>query len=173
MAYGFQQPDMLGLPMQIKNLEILDLLRLNADTINELRLRDVLTTGNAPLGDYAEWLFIKAFGWQTEGNSNKDVDAVGSDGTRYQIKARRIHRRNRSRQLSALRRLHEANFDVLAAALFNEDFTVMRAAFIPHKLVVENSSRVEATNSWRFHLRDVVWTWNGVIDATEPLRLSQ
>lgn len=159
--------------MDLKQFELVDLLRLNSATIDELRDRKILTTSNAPLGDYAEWLFRKAFHWEPAGNSNKDVDAIGSDGTRYQIKARRIHPRNKSRQLGALRRLDEQNFDILAAVLFDENYTVMRAALIPYQLVFENAKRVEATNSWRFYLRDNVWTWHGVTDVSSTLSATQ
>ncbi len=159
--------------MDFSRFEIIDLLRLNADAIDELRRRHVVTTSNAPLGDYAEWLFRKAFQWEPAGNSHKDVDAIGSDGARYQIKSRRIHNRNKSRQLGALRRLDERNFDTLAAVLFNEDFTVMRAALVPHQLVLDNSAYVAATNSGRFQLQDNVWDWESVEDVTKELRHAQ
>ncbi|UTW51904.1 hypothetical protein KFF05_00425 [bacterium SCSIO 12827] len=159
--------------MDLEDYEIINLLRLSNSAIEELRRREVVTTSNAPLGGYAEWLFRKAFGWKDAGNSNKDVDAIGRDGTRYQIKSRRIHKRNKSRQLGALRRLDKENFDVLAAALFNEDFTVMRAALIPHRLVLNASDHVDETNSGKFLLRDSVWSWDGVQDVTEKLKRAQ
>lgn len=161
------------MPVDLSKFQHIDLLRLNALTVTELRSRGILTTSNAPLGDYTEWLFRKAFGWKDAGNSNKDVDAIGKDGTRYQIKARRLHSRNKSRQLGALRRLDEGNFDTLAAALFNEDFTVKRAALIPHRLVLENSSHISATNSGKFYLRDNVWDWRGVRDVTKKLKSAE
>ena len=52
----------------------------------------------------AEYLFCKAFGWKQADNSQANVDAIGSDGTRYQIKSRRLTRFNKSRQLSAIPR---------------------------------------------------------------------
>ncbi|MCP4602800.1 MAG: hypothetical protein GY847_20170 [Proteobacteria bacterium] len=156
--------------MSLADLTPIELLRLNAETLEELRRREILTTSNAPLGDYAEWLFRKTFSWSPAGNSAKDVDAIGSDGARYQIKARRLTQRNKSRQLGALRRLDEENFDWLAAALFNEDFSVMRAALIPFTVVKENAKRVEATNSWRFILRENVWDFGGVRDCTQNIQ---
>ncbi len=156
--------------MNLSELKPIELLRLNADTLEELRRREVITTFNAPLGDYAEWLFRKALGWRSAGNSAKDVDALGTDGTQYQIKARRLTRRNKSRQLGALRRLDEGNFDWLAAALFNENYTVKRAALIPFAIVKKNAKRVEATNSWRFILRDNLWDFDGVRDCTKDIQ---
>lgn len=154
---------------ELLDLSPLKLLRLNAEVLEELRRREILTTSNATLGDYAEWLFRRAFGWLPAGNSAKDVDAVGADGTRFQVKVRRLNRRNGSRQLGALRRLDEGRFDFLAAALFNEDFTVMRAALIPLAIVQQQAAKVDATNSWKFMLRDQVWDEPGVKDVTAAL----
>lgn len=148
---------------------VIELLQLNAEVLDELRRRNILATSNAPLGDYAEWLFRRAFGWLPAGNSAKDIDAVGEDGTRYQVKARRPHAQNKSRQLGALRRLDAANFDVLAAVLFSQDFTVMRAALIPHKVVLERATYVPATNSWKLILADQMWNVPGVEDVTAAL----
>ncbi|MEG3619811.1 hypothetical protein V5T82_15200 [Magnetovibrio sp. PR-2] len=102
--------------MKLSKLSIVELLRLNAETIEEIRRREVLTTSNALLWDYAEWLFRRAFSWNAAGNSAKDFDAIDDDGIKYQIKFRRITSRNSSRQSGALHRIDEENFDVLAAA---------------------------------------------------------
>src|SRR5271169_3906575 len=102
-----------------------ELLALHAKLADELRTRGVTRSANNPTGDLAEYLFCKAFGWEQAGNSHANVDAIGSDGTRYQIKARRITRYNNSRQLSAIRDLGGGHFDFIAGALFNEDYTVM------------------------------------------------
>ena len=159
--------------MDLQELSVVDLLRTNADAIDELRRRKIVTTSNAPLGDYAEWLFRRAFKWSAAGNSAKDFDAIDSDGIKYQIKARRLTQKNKSRQMGALRRLDEKNFDILAAVLFNDDFTIMRGALIPFTVVQRNVSRVEQTNSWRFMLRDGVWDCSDVRDCTMELRLAQ
>ena len=145
-----------------------DLLALHADVMEELRTRGVVRSSNNPTGDLAEYIFCKTFGWTQEGNSAKAFDATGSDGTRYQIKGRRIHRRNTSRQLSAIRDFD--GFDTLAAVLFDDRFCITRAALIPVPLVRDRSTYVKHTNSHRFMLRDEVWDVPGVIDVTERLR---
>ena len=104
------------------------------------------------------------------GNSNPSIDAIDSSGIRYQVKGRRITRYNNSRQLSAIRDLAGARFDFLAGVLFSEDYTVMRAALIPHSVALERASFVEYTNSHRFLLRDDVWAAAGVRDVTAELR---
>lgn len=91
-------------------------------------------------------------------------------GLLYQIKARRWTPHNKSRQLGALRGLPDGGFHFLAAVLFAPDYSIERAAIIPHALVYKESTYIEYTNSWKFLLRDVTWSWPEVEDVTEPLR---
>ena len=144
-------------------------MRLYVDVLEELRSRSILRTANGPVGDYAEVLFARAFSWTLAGNSAAHHDATDVTGIRYQIKARRVSGPG-SRQLGALRSLPEANFDVLAAMLFDRDMQVLRAALIPHRVVVAHATRVEHTNSWRFILNDGVWLLPQVHDVTGALR---
>jgi hypothetical protein len=156
--------------LDFEQLTCRELLALHAELAEELRTRGVVRSSNNPTGDLAEHLFCRAFGWVQAGNSHPAADAAGADGTLYQIKGRRWTRHNQSRQLGALRGLSDGGFDRLAAVLFKQDYSVARAAIIPHALVLENSSYVAYTNSWRFLLRDIVWNWAGVEDVTETLR---
>jgi hypothetical protein len=103
----------------------------------------------------------------------RDADATDVAEVRYQIKGRRLTPHNNSRQLGALRELPAQGFDVLAAVLFQEDYRILRAALIPHARVVDLAKRVERTNSWRFLLRDAVWSVPGVRDVTADLRRAE
>lgn len=150
-----------------------ELLKLSVDTLEELRAREILRTANNPTGDYGEHLFCRAFGWSQEANSKSGFDARDAAGTRIQIKARRLHRRNPSRQLSAIRNIEHRPFDILAGVLFARDYTVHRAALIPFDLVAAHVRRSNHTNSALFFLRDEVWSWDGVHDVTAQLRSAQ
>jgi len=152
----------------LRTKSIAELLSLHVAIMEELRGRDVLRSANNPTGDLAEYLFCAAFGWAQESNSAKAFDAMDNDGTRYQIKGRRIHRRNGSRQLSAIRDLE--GFDILAAVLFDDDYRIKRAALINASVVSEHSNYTEHTNSHRFLLRDDIWNAPGVEDVTDRLR---
>jgi hypothetical protein len=156
--------------MDLSGISAAALLALHAQVADELRLRGITRSSNNPTGDLAEYLCCKAFAWSQAGNSNRSIDAVDSNGIRYQIKGRRMTRYNNSRQLSAIRNLDGAHFDFLAGVLFNEDYTVMRAALIPHAVALERASFVEYTNSHKFMLRDDVWSAAGVRDVTAELR---
>ncbi|GAA3213075.1 hypothetical protein GCM10017690_25890 [Microbacterium terregens] len=67
-----------------------DLLGRYAAILAELRARDVVRTGNAPLGDYAEYVALDVYGGQLAPNSAKSYDLTASDGRRVQVKARTV-----------------------------------------------------------------------------------
>ena len=145
------------------------LLVLHSQVADELRERGITRSSNNPTGDLAEYLFCKAFGWKQAGNSQANVDAIDQNGIRYQIKGRRATRHNKSRQLSAIRDMAGSHFDFLAGVLFNEDYTVLRAALIPHTVALAKATYVAHTNSHRFLLRDDIWNSPGVRDVTAKL----
>jgi hypothetical protein len=148
----------------------LELLKLHGGINEELRARGILRSANNPTGDLAECLFCRAFGWRQANNSVRGYDATDAEGRRYQIKGRRVHRRNKSRQLSAIRDLAGETFDVLAGVLFDDDYNVLRAALIPRAVVEARSKYIEHTNSNKFILHDDVWSLDGVEDVTERIR---
>lgn len=151
----------------------LELLALHARIGEELRRRGILRSSNNPVGDVAECIFCRAFGWKLAPKSMRDADATDTNKTRYQIKGRRLTSHNQSRQLGALRDLLQKGFDVLAVVLFREDYRVLRAALVPHACVLELATRVERTNSWRFIMRDSVWSISGVRDVTLDLQRAE
>ncbi|MGH7029493.1 MAG: hypothetical protein ACREEZ_03615, partial [Stellaceae bacterium] len=132
--------------MDLQKLTANQLLVLSSDAVQELRRRGLVRSSNNPIGDYAEYLFCTAFGWKLSGKSERHADAIGDDGTRYQIKARRLGGA-RDRQLSALRNLPVGKFDSLAAVLFASNFGIARAALIPHAIVLSNATYQTHTNS--------------------------
>lgn len=152
----------------LKQKSVKELLELEVDVLEELRERKVLRTANNPTGDVAEYIFCKAFGWHQEPNSNKSFDATDAQGTRYQIKGRRLHGRNKSRQMSAIRDL--GGFDFLAGVLFNKDYNVLRAALVPINIVKAHVTPDRHVNSYRFLLRDHIWGEPGVVDVTARLQ---
>jgi hypothetical protein len=154
----------------VYNCSVSELLALHGATLDELRVRKIVRSANAPGGDYAELLFTRAFGWTRTENSVAGYDAIDWSGRRYQIKSRRLSNANGSRQLSALRRLPDQHFDYLAAVLFEKDYKVGKAAMIPHETVVSLARFQQHTNSWVFYLDDAVWQLPGIGDVTQQLR---
>jgi len=154
----------------LSEMSVSQLLSLHAGIGESLRDRGIVRSANNPTGDLAEYLFCEAFGWEQAPNSERGFDATSNDGTRYQIKGRRVHRRNKSRQLSAIRDLAGRHFDTLAAVLFDDDFRIVRAALIPFEIVERRATYVAHTNSNKFMLRDDLWNEPGVRDVTDEIR---
>jgi hypothetical protein len=121
--------------VHLKNLETKELLNLQAAVITELQERNIVRTQNNPLGDYTEWLVSKALDLELQSNSKAGYDGISKNGVRVQIKGRRITPKNKSRQLSVIRKYEDKDFDLLAAVLFNESFEVIEAYLIPHEVV--------------------------------------
>ncbi|HZO52698.1 MAG TPA: hypothetical protein VFB63_08275 [Bryobacteraceae bacterium] len=165
---GEERPvtDLTGL----SNREILALYALLMETMRE---RGLVRSANGPAADIAEGLVAKAFLLTLNTASTAGYDGVDPSGSKIEVKCRRLTRRNPSRQLGAIRNLEDAHFDSLAGVLFNEDFSVFRAALIPFHIVKEQATFVAHTNAWKFVLRDTVWSLPGVQDITERLRQVQ
>ena len=154
--------------IDLKNLPLASLLGLQAGIMEELRCRGIARTENNLTGNLAEFLFCCALSWRLAPNSEKGFTAWDDHGKRLQIKGRRLHPRNKSRQLSAIR--DRDGFDTLAAVLFDNEYRVCRAALIPSKVVRERCKFVQHTNSYKFMLTDDVWDDGRVKDVTGKLR---
>ncbi|WP_428035103.1 DUF6998 domain-containing protein [Amphritea sp.] len=133
--------------MNLTEMEVKELLRLQASITKELKNRGVVRTQNNPLGDYTEWLVANALNLELEANSKAGYDGMDSNGVRIQIKGRRVTPTNNSRQLSAIRKYSEKDFDELAAVIYDEDFNVIEALLIPHEVVGEYASFREHVNA--------------------------
>lgn len=154
----------------VRQIATSQLLALYAEALDELREREIVRTANGPGGDYAELLSVRAFGWERAANSAAGYDAIDTSGLRYQVKSRRIVSVRTSRQLSALRNLIDAHFDFLVGVLFNKDYSILRAAVIPHEIVKTKSRFSQHTNSSIFFLDDSIWQLPGVRDITIELQ---
>ncbi len=133
--------------MNLKELGVKELLQLQASITNELKDRKIVRTQNNPLGDYTEWIVAKALNLQLASNSKSGYDGETKDGVRIQIKGRRITPSNNSRQLSAIRKYEERDFDELAAVIFDENFDIIDAVLIPHEVVGEYATYREHVNA--------------------------
>jgi hypothetical protein len=144
--------------INLGELATLELLKLYASTIEELRKREVVRTANNPVGDYAEWLVSTALGLKLVENSAAGYDAISSEGVRVQIKGRRLTANNSSRQLSVIRNLEANGFDELVAVMFDEHFEIVEAVSIPHAVVAEYSVYRAHVNGHILHARGKLLT---------------
>jgi hypothetical protein len=156
---------------ELKLLSNRNLLKLYTELMAELRTRGIVRSSNGPGADVAEGIVAKALSLTLNAASTAGYDGIDPHGKKVEVKCRRLTRHNKSRQLSAIRNLESAHFDFLAGVLFNEDFSVMKAALIPFQVVKDHSVFVKHTNGWKFVLRDSIWGLHGVEDITERLLL--
>jgi hypothetical protein len=155
---------------QPETLTVRELLQLYVDILDELRKRAIVRTANSPIGDYTEWLVAQRLNLTLSGNSTAGYDAIDTVGTRYQIKARRVHLANQSRQLSPIRNLDGQKFDYLIAVIFNSDFSIQQAAKIPHAVIAEYASYRSHVNGYILHLRGAILKDSRVKDLTTILQ---
>jgi hypothetical protein len=149
------------------------LLSLYGEIMDELRSRGLVRSANGPGADYAEGLVAKALKLKLNALATAGYDGMNSRGEKFEVKCRRPTVHNRSRQLSAIRRLERKHFDFLVGVLFNPDFSVQRVARIPYSVVKKHAKYVEGTNSWKFILSDSVWSLPGVKDITRDVQKAQ
>jgi hypothetical protein len=147
-----------------------ELLGAYAVVLDELKARGLCRTKNNPVADYAEWLVSSRLGLVLRDNSSTGFDAVGPEGTRYQIKGRRVTPSNPSVQLGAIRSMSLKQFDFLVGVIFEADFSVRYAAMVPHQVIAERSGFRAHTNAHVFHLRTSVFALPEVQDLTTRLR---
>ncbi len=159
--------------MNYKDRTISELLKSYDTILEELRERNIIRNANPPAGGYAEHLASQALNLELETNSNAGYDATDEQGKRYEIKARRITRHNKSRQLSAIRNIGNKHFDFLVGVLFNSDFSVFKAALIPHEIVLQQSRFSAHTNSSLLILSDTLWDFPQIKDLTNLFKQTE
>src|SRR5438093_1508042 len=117
-------------------MEASSLLALSRSCLRELRQRGVVRSGNAPAGDYAEYLVARWSGGTLADPSEKSWDVLtpAPDPERIQVKARVVVDAHNAgqRELSVIRSF---DFDILVALLFHDDFRVWRACSLPVEMV--------------------------------------
>lgn len=120
--------------MDFEGASTSELLSSYREILAQLRRRDIVRTGNAPTGDYAETLVKVAFKGEFAPNSEKSWDVRTSDGEKIQVKSRLLDdpTKSKQRQLSAIR---SWGFDSLVIVLFDSTYRVWKAAKVPADLV--------------------------------------
>lgn len=145
------------------------LLRLYAETIEELRRRKLVRSSNNPVADYAEKIAAHALGLRLISQSGAGHDGEDDAGNRYQIKGRRVTPHSTSRQLSCMRNLDAKPFDHLVGIVFDAEFRIFRACVIPFDVVQARARFQKHVNGHLLHLRDEIWNVPTVRDVTAEM----
>jgi hypothetical protein len=156
--------------MDLETLSGIELLQLYARTLDTLKRKGITRSTNNPVADYAEAIVAKGLGPDLTAKSNAGYDAIHPEtGMKYEIKARRPTKTNKSTQMSAIRNLDKAHFDYLVAVIFAEDFSVDYAALIPIESVRRLASYVAHTNSHKLMVPRSIFTNPGVENVTKKI----
>lgn len=154
----------------LASLEVRELLALSASCISELRDRGVVRTGNAPLGDYAEWLALQALGGELAPNSERSFDLTTPSGQKVQVKSRRVSTPPRSGQLQSSP-FRSWGFDSALFMLLDEHtYEVMRACSVPVEVVQELSRYVPHVNGSNAYMTEDLMGHPDASDMTAQLR---
>jgi hypothetical protein len=156
--------------ISLVEFEALELLELYSDIIIELCERGIIRTVNNPAADYAEHLVAAALSLKPAPPSTKGYDAIDENGNKYEVKARRLTRRNKPTRFSAIRKLDEESFDYLAAVLFEEDFSINRAYVFPLAFVQQKAFWQAHVNGWILPISDNLWDSIEGNDITDKLQ---
>ena len=155
--------------LSIPRLSDQELLQAYAAVLEELRSRGIARTSNNPVADYTEWLVCSKLGLRQEANSTAGFDASAEDGTKFEIKSRRVTQHNSSVQLSAIRNLEARHFEYLIGVIYEADFSLRYAAKVPHRLIAPNSRFSRHSTAHLFNLTPIVLALPEVEDITAVL----
>lgn len=155
--------------MGLETTSTSELLASYREVLAELRRREIVRTGNAPTGDYAETLVKVAFNGELAPNSEKSWDVLTPDGEKLQVKSRLLDdpTKSKQRQLSPIR---SWGFDYLAIVLFDSTYRVWRAAKAPADLVRGTGTHSEWVNGELIIARDSLLDHPQAEDLTDLLR---
>jgi hypothetical protein len=130
-----------------------ELLALYVAALDELRARGITRSDNIPTGDYAERVVARHFGVELEKNSAKGYDLrVAAD--RVQVKSRRVDARGRHNGFGILRNVtdcayQDREFDVLVTVVFERDYRVREAWWVPWEAVKKHAGYSKRWNAAR------------------------
>lgn len=144
--------------MRISKLTNVELLETYAAVMRELQKRGAIRSTNNPVSDIAESLCARALGLTLSPKSEMGCDATDSDGTRFQIKSRRVTPHNSSTRLGALRDIDAKHFDFLVALYFDESFRLTAAYKMSHATVRRHVLWSKAQNAHILHAKKAVTT---------------
>lgn len=142
--------------MDATNLTNEELLALSESVTRELHRRGLAPPRPLSLGDLAEALVVERLGLQRAPKSTAGYDAIADDGTRYQIKARRLGTQG-ERQLGIIRNIDRRDFHYLIVVLFPPESDVPEGMWqLPFDFVLEKARYNKHQNGHVLFVTDAV-----------------
>ncbi|MDQ0629417.1 hypothetical protein QFZ44_001993 [Pantoea agglomerans] len=159
--------------MDISQLNAIELMQLNQDTLAELERREVIRTRNNPVSEYTEWLISTQMGMTLAPASTKGYDAITSTGRKVQIKSRKNTIKSKSMLLGIIRNYELNQFDDLIAVIYHRNFSIRYALLIPHELVKTYGRFNQHQNGYTLNITNAVIRDAQVIDLRCFIELNQ
>jgi hypothetical protein len=162
----------IGVQVNLDELTPIQLLALSRACLRELQRRGIVRSGNAPAGDYAEFLVRQATGGELATASQKSWDVLTPEGVRLQVKTRVVTnpRNNGERQLSTFR---SWDFDAAIIVLFNDEFRVWRVARVPKVVLQEVAYNAPHVRGSTVYANDGLLSRPEVEDWTERIQRAE
>jgi len=108
------------------------------------RLADALGRTSNIVGEYAEFLACQHYGGTLLCASTCSADIECHDGTRYQVKARKV----KGVPTTSLGVIRSWDFDYLVVILFDADGTISRALEVPVEIAKEHAVVNDHQHGW-------------------------
>ncbi|TAK21302.1 MAG: hypothetical protein EPO26_15340 [Chloroflexota bacterium] len=141
--------------------------------LEELKHRDVISTLNAPTGDYAEHLVKIALSASKAHNSKKAWDLFDPAKRRIQVKAR-LPRNLTSRAELQLPYIRSFDFDDLVIVLFTADYKVHRCVRVTSEIARDHSTLYSHVNGYRLFADDnLLEKGDDITEAVRTAALSE
>jgi hypothetical protein len=107
-------------------LTVGELLTTYSRVLAELRLRNVVRTNNAPIGDLAEYCAASVYDGLLAPNSEKSYDLIAADGSKIQVKVRLI--RTGTSPAAVFSPIRSFEFDACLFLLIDNERSLVLAA---------------------------------------------
>jgi len=148
--------------IDLSKLTTRELLALWAQSLRELRDREVVRTFNNPIGDIAEALVALHYAGERGSFSQASWDVRTPEGELLQVKALRRTGAKTRRNLSPVR---SDGYDAVIVVIFTEDLRVDEAIRIPQPVVNE-------LFAWREHVAGrIITVTRKLLDHPEVTKL--
>jgi hypothetical protein len=108
------------------------------------KLAEALGRTSNIVGEYAEYLAYQYYGDKLIGISGSSADIEADDGSRYQVKSRKI-KGTSTTQLNVIR---SWEFDYLVVIIFDSNGTIKKALEVPVEVAKEYGAANSHQNGW-------------------------
>lgn len=150
-----------------------EVVSLIFSAMSYLKNQDVIRTGNALAGDYAEYLVAAALNGQLAANSQKAWDVLLANGEKIQVKSRRVSDPVIPGQLQ-LGVFRSFDFDFAVIVLLRDDDAhVVRAAKVARHVIESSTSYQKRVNGNVLSASAKVMSHPDAIDLTALLQAAQ